>query len=385
MFNGRWFTFESGKRQPIHRWFYYKEAFSPECVEYFIDLFELGRDNIILDPFVGIGTTPLVSKSKNITSIGFDISPLAVLVTKVKTRNYDSVFIDRVKKTLDELLKEKNDDGVYEWRYELFPPERAFPKRNIRFIASMRKKIMYIDDEYIRDFFMVALASILPQTSLIIKDGGVLKINKRKKAAPAKKMFIKKINGMMRDLELMKDIMKNKEPHISLGNAKNLPIDDESVDAIITSPPYLNNIDYTKVYGLELSLIGSDPSTVRRRALKSFITKTPKKVDNEIVDDIISNFSKEIYKVPIALEYLNETIGVINEMYRVLKYNGKVSYIVGDAIIGGVFIPITRIVAYIGENIGFRTNIIDGLERKTRINGILYHSNESAIIMEKTP
>ena len=81
-------TFMQNKKEPVHRWFYYKEGYSPDLVQDLIKKFNLNSP--ILDPFCGTGTTLLACKQKNIDSIGFDITPLAVFVAKVKLEdNYD--------------------------------------------------------------------------------------------------------------------------------------------------------------------------------------------------------------------------------------------------------------------------------------------------------
>ena len=77
------------KDKPIYRWHSYKHSFSKELVDNFIEEFKLNEDSMVLDPFVGSGTTLLACKDKKISGIGYDISPFAVFLTKTKLRNYN--------------------------------------------------------------------------------------------------------------------------------------------------------------------------------------------------------------------------------------------------------------------------------------------------------
>ncbi|MEM4450083.1 MAG: DNA methyltransferase, partial [Nitrososphaerota archaeon] len=83
-------TFIPNKNIPIHRWFYFKEGFSRDLVELLCKEFKLNNDKLVLDPFVGSGTTTLTCMELGIRSIGVDASPLAVLVASAKTRIYSA-------------------------------------------------------------------------------------------------------------------------------------------------------------------------------------------------------------------------------------------------------------------------------------------------------
>ena len=88
---GRYMTFELSKEKPVHGWFWYKEGYAPEIVDYALG--ESGAKTV-LDPFCGTGTTLLASKEKGIASIGVDASPLAVFISKVKTADYEKADLE---------------------------------------------------------------------------------------------------------------------------------------------------------------------------------------------------------------------------------------------------------------------------------------------------
>ena len=90
---GKFMTFDLSKEAPIYNWFYYKEGYAPQMVEYCLDYFKKNNSGKlpqnILDPFCGAGTTLLFAKNINIPSIGVDASYLATFVSKTKVDNYE--------------------------------------------------------------------------------------------------------------------------------------------------------------------------------------------------------------------------------------------------------------------------------------------------------
>ena len=70
---------------PRHRWYYYKEGFSPSLVQHAINEYNLGSESRILDPFNGSGTVTLTSSQNNILSTGIEVNPFTAFVAKSKT------------------------------------------------------------------------------------------------------------------------------------------------------------------------------------------------------------------------------------------------------------------------------------------------------------
>ena len=63
-------TFIPNKRTPIHNWYYYKEGYSRDLVQHFIEKWEINSNHKVLDPFCGVGTTLLTCKQIKIPSFG---------------------------------------------------------------------------------------------------------------------------------------------------------------------------------------------------------------------------------------------------------------------------------------------------------------------------
>jgi len=368
---GRYMTFELSKEKPVHGWFWYKEGYAPEMVEWAI---HDCRPATILDPFCGVGTTLLTAKEKGIESVGVDASPLAVFISKTKSDDYDKSDLEGA---LAFISKKINTNLDLDWEFELFSPRAAFPKRNYNEILAIREAIEQ-EDGRVRDLLLLALLSILPQASIIMKDGGVLKIDRNKRALPAKEIFRRKVKRIARELESRP---QGHSPSVFLGDARSLDMASECVDAVITSPPYLNNIDYSKIYGLELSLLhmsAAEADEVRMRAVRSFIGR---RMD---VADMPPEVGDIGIRIPIIGTYFKDMELCMAEMARVLKDGGSAYIVVSNSVIHETHVVVDEILGQMGERIGFRdVEIIIGAERIADVRPQKVRTRESVVVLRK--
>ncbi len=369
---GKLMTFELSKRKPIHGWFWYKEGFAPEIFDYSISR---RRPGLVLDPFCGVGTTLLAAKQNGMDSIGVDASPLAVFISKTKTEDYSEDDIAAVKAFL---RKELKAEGYPAWDFELFSPRAAFPKRNYNQILSLRSAIEN-EEPKVRDLLLLALLSVLPQASIVLKDGGVLKIKKDKRALPAKEVFKRKVKRMVRELEQAGQA--GNVPKVFLGDARALDMPEESVDLVLTSPPYLNNIDYSKVYGLELSLLHmskAEAEEMRMRAVRSFIGKEMK------VQEMPPEVGELGYRIPIIGTYFKDMEQAIAEMHRVLRPGGEAHIVVSNSVIHQTHVLVDEIFAQMAERIGFPdSEIVVGAERIADVRPQRIKTRESVVMLRR--
>ncbi|MCK4319879.1 hypothetical protein KAW38_04895 [Candidatus Micrarchaeota archaeon] len=361
-----YFTFKHGKEHPIHNWFYYKEAYAPELVEHYLSLF---KPNIVYDPFCGIGTTPLVCKSKGISCIAVDSSPLSIFVSSVKTSDYSAEETKSIYENMKNIspAKEKSD---WSWDFELFHPSKVFGKRNYNQLISLRTSIENIQEEKIKAFFLFALVSILPQSGFFRKDGGVLRPDPKKSTIPPKIAFKRKIKQMLKDLK--ENSIKGPVPELLVADARSYKT---KADAFITSPPYLNNIDYSKVYGLELSLLAMEKDItklVRSASIRSFITGSS---FSECPEE-----AKEYSHIPIASTYFADMEKVLHNLYLSTE---KGAMIVGNAVIHETHIPVDEILIAIGERIGFKGKIDACKIRTADVRPKKLEARESSILFWK--
>jgi len=326
-------TYIPNKTEPIHNWYYFKEGFSKKLVDIFIDRFSLNKDSLVLDPFCGSGTTLLACKQRGIKSLGIDISPFFVFVSKVKTRDYD---LEKLKKAVDEAIG---------WKFER--PSRLPKEKYIRKVFSRytledtvfyKNKILEIEEEYSKDFLLLALIDSAIKSSWTIKDGAVVKIEKGGKP-PLKKFFKYKIKKMYKDL--IKARIKPVETRIGVGDARDLKLPDK-VDAVISSPPYLNKIEYTKIYSIETALFFDFPET----KVRSYI-------GSRVEDTDVSKLGLNENLPLSAKVYFKDIHSSLKEMYRVCKKNANLAIVIGGGCYPDRAIESDKTAAELAEKIGF--------------------------------
>ncbi|MFH0970237.1 MAG: DNA methyltransferase [Candidatus Diapherotrites archaeon] len=291
-------TFSPNKNIPIHRWFYYREGFSKAFVDWAIETYSLSSP--VLDPFCGVGTTLLACKENSLSSIGCDVSPLGRFVSQTKTRNYDIVELQKE----FSLLKKIDFSSLHEIKLESWVAKRFHP-RSFRELVTVKK---FLNHEYKKNpLHDIALLALIDQTLRVsnVKRMGASLRRVKKGYLPVKKFWLKKIELMLKDLK--KSPSLGIESVVLDDDARLLrKVDTASISSIITSPPYLNKIEYASAYKLELALFFDEPKT----QLRSFV--------GENVHD--SNGESAL---PIVDAYMQDMEKCLKQMHRVLVESGK--------------------------------------------------------------
>ncbi|MEM2211694.1 MAG: class I SAM-dependent methyltransferase [Nitrososphaerales archaeon] len=361
-------TFIPNKKVPIHNWFYFKEGFSRDFVIKIFDIFKVREGMKILDPFCGSGTTLLVAKEFGIDACGVDASPLAVFVTQVKLADYD---IDELNKVSEMLFKKgfrKCDIGKLSWL-----TKAAFSKYALEDIAFFKEEIKQIEDPKIRNFFTLALMNSANKVSYAIKDGSYIRIHK-KPHPPLRKVFKAIIKKMIKDLKRFK--CKGSNVEVILGDARDLKfLTDEEFDAIITSPPYLNKIEYTKVYRIEYELFFPH---VKVDSLRSYIGMNTN-VKNDPFPEL---------QLPLAAKaYLSDINKSLEEIRRVSKIGAKIALVIAEGAFPDRIVPCDLLIAELAERIGFHIDKIFVAAKRvvTRDRTIkIGRARESVILMQRS-
>lgn len=355
-------TFVPNKKLPVYSWFYYKEGFAKDLVEELLKMFHLDRGSLVLDPFCGVGTTLLACRQNSIDAVGYDVLPISVFASRVKTASCDA---GKLRENSQRLFRAKFRKLQYN-----YPPlvRKAFNKYALEDIAFVRSQIIELDID-VREFFVLALINAAMKCSYAYKDGSAIKYRKRP-AIPLRKMLQHVVKRMIKDVE--KSQSSGAKVVVELGDARRLPLENESVDAVITSPPYLNQIDYTKVYAIEEFFIHGEPVP----GVRAFVGLHSSK-ESEFLEDLALPLQARLY-----FEDMNE---VLTEMHRVLKPGKKAAIVVGNGYVDGV-IESDIILSYLAEQAGFSLlniyvlNTRFALENRTVKKGVL---RESLIILER--
>jgi hypothetical protein len=268
---------------PIHRWYSYKEGFSPRLPHLILGLMAPpDRPLVIADTFAGVATSQLTLQfADEVTkAIGVEYSPFAHFVGSTKLR-WAELDCRRLRRHAVRLSHARLS-GADLPELTSFHDKRIFPPRVAEALASARQAI-HADSKLLaieRDFFTLGLASTIEDLSGAAKDGRALRIMYGRSRAPkalrpasnavtgddVQATLLNQWLAMIEDLVAMaplKDLAITTLHHYrgdarslkEIGNAKTRPFGDTSIDHFIYSPPYLNCIDYTEVYKLELWML----------------------------------------------------------------------------------------------------------------------------------
>ena len=371
----------------IHK---YPAKFFPELPRWIISRFS-ERGDLILDPFMGSGTTNLEAALLGRKSIGVDIDPFSRFIAKVKTTPLpvgDLIFTyNAIKRALEQphtVHIESIPDFPYRenWFKPFMLRELGFLKNTIEEIKTSRR---------VKDFFLVILSSVIRNVSeaddnctrTVIRK----KLEKQVKSGDALRLFLKRaedqINGM---IELA--AAHTAEVIIPTeADARNLKgIRDGSVDLALTSPPYLNAVDYPRTHQLEMYWLGLVSGSLQPLKSKHVGTEVVRASDYTSLhltgiysaDDVI----RRIYNIDprrafIATKYIRDMVKNMREVYRVLKPRTCYVLVVGNNLVRGHEFETWRYLQEYAPEIGFKVeccfvsaiiNHFIKVPRKERIN-----------------
>jgi tRNA G10 N-methylase Trm11 len=349
----------------LHRWFYFPHSFSPRLAQDLAAEWSLPKSSVVLDPFAGAGTALLACQEMGLSAFGLDLSPLAVFASKVKlappshehlqvawrwvrmaARRYRSVDLDRYSALV----------------------RRAFDDEALGELDRLARGLATIDGDG-SDAIRLAVLKSLPRFSRLVRKGGWLA-----SVAPAE--------ASTRLLDIVEALvdefgadLEDEEPHsplasVVLADARRMPLGSGSIDALMTSPPYPNRHDYTRVFGVELAyafLNDEGIRKLRRQSLESHPEARPERPDAlsyrpptelEAAIERIEAGAERV-RIPSMLRgYFLDMHLVLAEARRVLKPNAHAAFVVGNARYMGVALEVDTYLARIGQALGFRVEHI---------------------------
>ncbi len=367
-------SYVGNKKIPILRIYRYKEAFSFSLVQEFIGRFGLTENDCLFDPFCGMGTTLFAATQKGIPSIGIDRLPNAVFVAQTLPLFY-SLEPKQLQTTFEKLKSRISNAGPAPIASDVAIMKVAFPPDTLQSLRQWKSVIDDLDGA-LREVFLLLLFSILEPCSYTSKDGQFLRLIRDKKVARPDDMLLWKVSEAEKDLHAIKMIKWGRNlclPSVQLGDTRNLdniPYARQP-NAIITSPPYANRYDYTRIYSLELCFHFvsnfSELKTLRFDILRSHIEskvgqqeKSPHPAITEVVD-ILQEKGKELNnpRIPhMLVGYFVDMQKVIREWARVLAPKAPVALFVDNVRFEGEMKPVDLVLSGMAEDAGFHVEEI---------------------------
>ncbi len=401
----------------FHDWYRFVLAFPPHLVAKYLDDFSLGEDAIVLDPFCGTGTTVVESKKKLLRAYGIEANPMAAFAAKVKA-NWFSSELHQVSQSLNRILNTVNEqeplngfDSVFALSSE---QEKLLLKNSIsplplRKCLLLKSLIRKEQNSFIRELFELALAHVSVHTASNLKFGPEVGVSRKQKSdARVYESFQERVLLMLGDLQAVAGMEFPASTVIESDSRASNLIPDAQVDAVITSPPYPNEKDYTRTTRLESVLLDflSDKAQLRRfkQGLLRSNTRNVYKADSD--DDLIEQggavdrIAKEIERRRLDL---GKTSGFERLYHRVtrlyfggmrrhlanlkpiLKEGARLAYVVGDqASYLQVLIRTGELLGELAEQEGYRVVDIDLF--RTRISTATGDQlREEVLVLEWNP
>jgi DNA modification methylase len=321
----------------------------------------------LLDPFCGAGTTLVESERHGFTPLGVDLLPLAVLASRAKLIR---PLLSDLRKGRERAVRAARDASVRTPTSQLL--KRAFtPTTFARLTASLESA-----RGTAADCVRLATLSIAPRFSSLVADGGWLR-ESTPELAP--RLIPETLNqALLRMEEDLGDTPSHGHgAQIHCADARALPLEDGSIDAVITSPPYPNRHDYTRVFAVELELgfaLGESVKNLRYRALRSH----PEARHVAISEDYeappgLSEQVSEVEaqhpdpRIPRMLDgYFRDLHVVLRELARIVRKDGVVALVVGNAQYAGVSIPVDDHLTRLADRAGF--SVVDSAVLRLRGN-----------------
>jgi hypothetical protein len=364
---------------PFHKWFRYREGFAGRLIEELIKMSDVKKDEMIIDPFCGSGTTPVVAAMNGYSGFGVDVNPLSAFVSNVKMREYSADKIKKAEQLLEGIPQEiKINKSMYS------DVKKYFEENNFNSLCRIKNYIDVIDDEIVKDLYLTAFICIVEACSNRWRDGNGLKTVKTK-ISDVNTVFAKKFLEIINDIKSSKAKIGGKGLCVAdtANNLYDLYLNvsqngEMKAGTIIFSPPYPNSFDYFESYKLELIFADfakniTDIGRLRQQAVRSFISVRQQKESDNYISMIAEEIEKAIpvkeaetgkkdirtRKVPNMIKgYFCDMQEIIRQCGLCLGKGKKVYIVVDQSAYVGVIVPTDLLLAYLAEAVGFEVGKI---------------------------
>lgn len=403
-------TFADNMTLPIHRWYRYTAGFSAEWVKSVVKKYleESGKtDIVVLDPFAGSGTTLLSCDEIGVKSFGYESQPLVYDIASAKL-SWEA-DIEKVRR-LAERVMVLAKNGSYEM--DDFPEivKKCYDEINLSQINALKKVIDELsDDTKEAKLVWVGFVSMLRSAS----HAGtatwqyVLPNKTKTKVLTAFDAFEKQIDIICDDILSFQKIGAQKMSNLYKQDArKKSELADNSIDLIITSPPYANNYDYADATRLELSVLGkisgwSDLQTVVRpglvRSCSQMVSKEIKKTYEYLEDPLLTPIHDEIVKVCKEMEaekenhrgkknyytmvalYFLDLANIWMNLRKICKKDSLICFVVGDSAPYGIYVPVDEWLGKLALSSGFKEYWFE----KTRDRNVKWKNRKHTIPLKE--
>ncbi|MCP3167406.1 hypothetical protein [Myxococcus qinghaiensis] len=377
------------KRVGVDAWFPYYAGYSSVFVRE--ALAGLGAEPgwTVLDPWNGAGTTTAVADANGCDAIGFDINPVAALVAAARlerssnTAHSAGLANEFLAVAGRNELDVASDDPLLEW---LSPRVTRRYRRIEGAILSLlgtkdgvKVNLQSETPPPFSAFFILCLVRAAKQFARMKGNSNPTWVTPERPGDTRTETFDRAFLAMVAtcsaDAEkaaLARSSVRSTASTVSLADARELPLEDASIDAVVTSPPYCTRIDYFRATAFELAALGIGPDGERFRALRSgamgtnLMRRTTPDVGSQpsVVRQLLKRISKHPSKASSTyyykhyLQYFDDARRSVAGIGRVLKPGATALLVVQSSYYKDIPVPLGDLYSALGEELGFRSRVV---------------------------
>jgi SAM-dependent methyltransferase len=406
--------FQPNTNEAIHRWSPYVQGFSASFVQRTLERYRNEyKKPVILDPFAGSGTVLVQSKLNGLKSYGIELNPLLHFIARVKVTSWN-ISPDRLTAFAQQVTLHQADEVTETASAPHFLKSSThFQPEVLRNLERLKYAIdsihpVNLEETQIKDLLLLAFVSILIDCSNLKRSPclGYCRSKVVENDAPLR-LFSEKINQMAEDLRLCQQNHQESlsvESTVFLGNSNQQQLP-EKCDLIITSPPYMNGMDYVMNYKIEMGWMGYSQSHRQLKQLKDQMVvcdnvskglirdfENSDRYTHPWIEQIKTDISTSIkhrgnyrrHDMPeIVHKYFDDMYKVMRNITTLLSPGGRFILVVGDSLIADIYVPTDLILAQIGKHLGLSIEHLEKARERRSGQVRSYRLRESILTLRK--
>lgn len=324
-----------------HGYHRYPAKFIPQLARRVIDEHTNVGDTV-LDPFSGCGTTLVESVVSGRSSYGFDINPIAVMISRAKIQYLDPQKIMKSYVHIENSFSKSLESLPTSERISYW-----FRDKEIEELSRLLNSIQCLQEEELRLFNLCCFSNILKNCSIWNQKSNKPSRDFEKKIPDVRMTFARHFRSMMKGNEAFWTMMKDKKfsnvysAIVECKDSRCLPLSNKSVDLVVTSPPYVTSYEYADLH--QLSMLWLEDLQDLKQFRSKFIGSASLNSSSGVVDcskdrlnsetsryicnQLNERGSKKYFEVK---RYFEDMYKIWEEVYRVMKPRGRVAIVVGN-------------------------------------------------------